>query len=225
MLFYKKSFIVSCQSDGNDPFNSPKGVASFARAAEMGGADGIRSEGVEKTKEILKQINLPVIGLIKSNFKDGYVRITGSFNDVEKLIETGCQVIAIDGTFREREGKSGPEFIQMIKTEYNCKIMADISNLEEALACQKAGADCVSTTLNGYTPTSLGDNNGEPNFQLVKKLVNSLQIPIFAEGRISTPEQAKKLMDIGAYGVVVGTMITRPRIITERFVEIIKYHE
>ena len=56
MLLKKKCFVVSCQSEGDDPFNTPSGVSLFAKAAEMGGADAIRSEGLAKTKKILTTV-------------------------------------------------------------------------------------------------------------------------------------------------------------------------
>ena len=99
--------------------------------------------------------------------------------------------------------------------------MADISTFEEAVACESSGADCISTTLNGYTPETVLYNNDKPNFDLIKELVK-IDIPTFAEGRISTPDQARMIIELGAFGVVVGTIITRPRIITKRFVESIK---
>jgi N-acylglucosamine-6-phosphate 2-epimerase len=39
-------------------------------------------------------------------------------------------------------------------------------------------------------------------------------IPVIAEGRISTPLQARAALDLGAYAVVVGTAITRTRTLT-----------
>jgi len=222
MMFNKNAFIVSCQAEGDDPFNSPEGVSMFAKAAEMGGADGIRSEGIAKTKKIIDSVSIPVIGLIKTYFEDGLVKITGSLSDVKELHEIGCRFIAIDGTFRLREGITGPDFISRIKSKYDCEIMADISTIEEAIACQNSGADCISTTLNGYTEATKFDNNGEPNFQLIKELTNKIDIPIFAEGRISNPIQAKQMIDCGAFGVVVGTLITRPRVVTNSFVKFIK---
>lgn len=222
MIYKKKCLIVSCQAEGNDPFNTPEGVALFAKAAEMGGADGIRSEGINKTIEVINKVNIPVIGLVKSYFEDGTVKITGSFKDVEELVKIGCRVIAIDGTFRIREDLSGPKFITEEKRKYNCLVMADISTIDEALACQDAGADFISTTLNGYTSETIADNNNQPNFKLVKELVKLLTIPVFAEGRIATPSQAKQMIELGAFGVVVGTVVTRPRIITNLFAEQIK---
>jgi N-acylglucosamine-6-phosphate 2-epimerase len=76
--------------------------------------------------------------------------------------------------------------------------------------------------LNGYTPETLGDKIKAPNFDLVKSLVGKIQVPIIAEGRINSPEAATKMIEIGAFAVVVGTAITRPQIITSWYVEAIK---
>lgn len=218
----KHGLIVSCQAEGDSPFNTPEGVTMFAKAAIAGGAIGIRSEGIEKTKMILNDVNVPVIGLIKSQFDDGSVRITGSFSDVDDLSAIGCPIIAIDGTFRKREGLTGPEFIHRIKSEFSAFIMADISKEDEAIECEQAGADLISTTLNGYTPETMQDKTHSPNFELVKSLVSKLKKPLIAEGRIISPEAGKKMLELGAYAVVVGTAITRPQIITSWFVDAIK---
>lgn len=218
----KNGLIVSCQSEGDDPFNSPEGVTLFAIAAEMGGAIGIRSEGIEKTKSILSKVKLPIIGLIKSQFEDGSVRITGSFKEFESLLEIGCHIIAVDGTFRKREGLAGPEFINILKKNYNAVIMADISTYEEAIACINSGADCVSTTLSGYTPYTQHLNTGKPDFELLTQLAKNSIVPIFAEGRYNTPELCARAIKLGAWAVVVGTAITRPRIVTSWFLSAIE---
>lgn len=218
----KHGLIVSCQAEDASPFNSPEGVTMFAKSAIAGGAVGIRSEGFEKTKMILKTVDVPVIGLIKSSFDDGSVKITGSFSDVDDLSFIGCPIIAVDGTFRKREGLTGPEFIHRIKSEFNAFIMADIAKEMEALECEQAGADLISTTLNGYTPETIKDKIHSPNFDLVKSLVKIIKKPVIAEGRINSPEAAKKIIELGAYAVVVGTAITRPHIITSWFVDAIK---
>lgn len=218
----KHGLIVSCQAEGDSPFNSPEGVTMFAKSAIAGGAAGIRSEGIEKTKMILNTVDVPVIGLIKSSFDDGSVKITGSFSDVDDLSFIGCPIIAVDGTFRKREGLTGPEFIHRIKSEFNALIMADIAKEDEAMECEQAGADIISTTLNGYTPETMKDKIHSANFELVKTLVKKIKKPVIAEGRINSPEAAKKMIELGAYAVVVGTAITRPHIITGWFVDAIK---
>jgi N-acylglucosamine-6-phosphate 2-epimerase len=211
--------IVSCQAEGDSPFNSPAGVLMFAQAAVQGGAAGIRSEGLEKTRYILENINRPVIGLIKSAFDNGFVRITGQWKDVEQLHTIGTTIIAIDGTLREREGLTGPEFIRQAKARFGCAVMADIATVEEGLACAEAGADCISTTLSGYTPETADNNSGAPDFAIVEKLVSVLHVPLFAEGRINTPEAAAGMLQRGAWAVVVGSAITRPALITKWYVD------
>lgn len=213
------SMIVSCQSEGEDPFNAdPEYMCLFAKAAEMGGAKGIRTQGIEKLKAIKRKVSLTIIGLLKGTFPDGTVKITGSYNEVEQLIDAGSDIIAIDGTFREREGLTGPAFIAECKKKYGCVILADIATFEEAKACEEAGADCISTTLNGYTPDTLEYQEG-PNYDLLEKVVNALNVPIFAEGRYNAPVDAQKAMELGAFAVITGTAITRPRVVTSWFVE------
>ena len=214
----KGGLIVSCQAEGDDPFNAdPEYMALFARAAEMGGAIGIRTQGIAKLEAIKRATSLPVIGLLKSQFNDGTVRITGSFDEVEQLIKSKSDIVAIDGTLREREGLTGPDFIDVVKKRYGCLVLADIASFSEAKACEEAGADCISTTLNGYTPDTMQYHDG-PNYDVLKECVNALSIPVFAEGRYNTPREAGKAMELGAYAVISGTAITRPRVITQWFV-------
>lgn len=220
--FLRGKLIVSCQADGNEPFNRPEYLLLFAKAALNGGASGIRTEGYEKTKYIKQNVSVPVIGLKKSKFIDGTVRITGSIEEVEKLMETGCDIIAVDGTFREREGLNGPLFITEIKKRFPCQIMADISTYSEGIACYDYGADCISTTLSGYTPDTQMLPKDEPDYKLVSKLSKSIPIPVIAEGKINQPKFAKHMLEYGAWAVVVGTAITRPHTVTNWFVEEMK---
>lgn len=219
-----KQLIVSCQAEGDSPFNSPERVTDFALAAIIGGASGIRTCGIEKTKSIIDNTHVPVIGLTKAYFADGTVCITGTFQDVADLIATGTHIIAVDGTFRLREnGLTGPEYITEIRKRFgNTLIMADISTVEEAIACKEAGADCVSTTLCGYTPETIAESKNGPSIDVLRSCVNLLpNYPVFAEGRYNTPKDAAMAIKAGAWAVVIGSAITRPHLITQWFVEAI----
>lgn len=218
MSILSKGIVVSCQAEGDDPFNHPDLISLFAIAAELGGASGIRGEGIKNLSKIIESVGLPVLGLIKSTYNDGSVKITRGVHEVEQLVRINCPIIAIDGTSRRSQGYNGPEFISLVKKKFNCLIVADISTIEDAQACEEAGADYIASTLNGYTPETASDNNGRPNYKLIKQLVNTINKPIIAEGRISTPWQAKKIMDYGVHAIVIGTAITRPRLITRNFV-------
>jgi len=220
----KGKLIVSCQAEGDSPFNTPEGVSWFAISAAMGGAAAIRSEGAAKTRKIVASVNLPVIGLKKSLFEDRSVCITGSYEDVWQMVDAGCDMVAIDGTFRIRENVTGPEFIKKVRTIYDIPVMADIATYEQGLACMEAGADCVSTTLSGYTPDASASANSGPDLELVESLSKQLghRLPVVAEGRYNSPEMARRAMDKGAWAVVVGTAITRPQIITKWFKDAIE---
>jgi len=215
----KHGLIVSCQSEGDDPFNSPEGMALFARAVEMGGAAGIRSEGLAKTREILRQVEIPVIGLVKDEFEDGSVCITRVLEAVDALCEMGCEIVAVDGTERKVHGMTGPEFIRQVKRKCKITVMADLDRIDSAEACIKAGADCLSTTLSGYTAATSGVDMHLPDIDLLRALVETFDLPVFAEGRINTPALAKTMIEAGAWAVVVGTAITRPRVVTGWYLE------
>ncbi|MBY0121826.1 hypothetical protein H0173_07805 [Bacillus sp. S/N-304-OC-R1] len=56
----------------------------------------------------------------------------------------------------------------------------------------------------------------------MEKLVIEFSIPIIAKGGIWTPDQFKKVFELGAHAAVIDTAITRPMEITKRFVEEMK---
>ena len=95
--------------------------------------------------------------------------------------------------------------------------MADISTLEEGINCAKLGVDVLSTTLSGYTTQSPIEGDG-PDFKLLEALVKETDKPVILEGRIWEPEQINKAFELGAHAVVIGSAITRPQLITKRFI-------
>lgn len=221
MNVLKRGLIVSCQAEEGSPFNSPQFIAAFAKAAELGGAIGVRVRDSENVKAVLNVIKLPIIGLTKGTYESGSVLITPSIDDVLKLIDAGADIIAIDATKRRRpEGLPGHEFLRLVKSKINCQVMADISNVQEGLIAVEEGADFVSTTLSGYVEKQ-SCSKYEPDFSLIKKIASGTKTPIIAEGRIWSPEQAIKAMKYGAFAVCVGTAITRPVNIVRRFVDLL----
>lgn len=220
----KGQLIVSCQALPGEPLYIENGTMMplMARAAKMAGAVAIRTNGVLDVVEIKKEVNLPIIGLIKKQYGDFPQYITVTMKEIDELVEAGADIIALDCTLRDRiDGKTINEFIKEIKEKYNNIIlMADISTFEEGVNAEKAGVDIVGTTLSGYTPYS--EKKEGPDYELVEKLVKKLSIPVIAEGRIHEPGHAKKMFELGAYSVVVGGAITRPLEITKRFINAIK---
>lgn len=218
----KGQLIVSCQAlEGEPLYLGEKTIMPLmAKAALEAGAKGIRTNGILDVIEIKKVVNVPVIGLIKKKYDNFPQHITVGMQEIDDLVNAGADIIALDCTLRERyDGKTINEFIAEIKEKYpDIVLMADISTLEEGINAEKAGVDLVGTTLSGYTEYTLSDDKN-PDFKLVENLVKSVNVPVIAEGRIHYPEQAKKMLELGAYAVVVGGAITRPLEITKRFIE------
>ncbi|HBG2771132.1 TPA: N-acetylmannosamine-6-phosphate 2-epimerase [Clostridioides difficile] len=216
----KGRLIVSCQALENEPLHSPFIMGRMAKAAMEGGAVGIRAQGVEDIIEIKKVTGLPVIGIIKRNYEDSDIYITTTKKEVDELLTTGCEMIALDATNRVRPNNEDlKELIKYIK-ENGVLVMADISNYDEAIKAQEYGVDCVSTTLSGYTPYTKTLEG--PDFVLMERLVKDLEIPVIAEGKVNTPQDLKKVFELGVHSSVVGSAITRPQLITEKFVKAIE---
>ncbi|RWZ54438.1 N-acetylmannosamine-6-phosphate 2-epimerase [Halobacillus fulvus] len=209
--------IVSCQALDDEPLHGPEVMAKMALAAEMGDAAAIRANGFEDIQAIRKVTHLPVIGLVKRDYVDSDIYITPTKKEVDELIAAGADFIALDATGRSRPNEELlSELISYIK-EKNVGVMADISTLEEGVSAEKLGADCVGTTLSGYTTYS--PQKTGPDFNLVQTLVEEVTIPVLAEGRYWSPEEAVHALELGAHAVVVGSAITRPQTITQKFTE------
>lgn len=212
----KGKLVVSCQALPDEPLHSSFIMGRMAYAAFEGGASGIRANGVSDIEEIRKNVNLPIIGIIKKQYGDNPVYITPTLNEIDELVKSEVDIIAIDGTKRERpDGMELKELIKEVKKKYpNQLFMADISNVEEAKKCEELGFDIVGTTLVGYTEYTKGNNPLEE----LKKVIDAVKIPVIGEGNLDTPEKARKALEIGAFAVVVGGAITRPQQITKKFV-------
>lgn len=217
----RSRLIVSCQALPHEPLHSSYIMGRMAQAAEEGGACGIRANTKEDIMEIKSRTNLPVIGIIKRDYPDCKVYITPTMREIEELMETKPEIIAIDATSSLRPaGQTLDEFFREIKAKYpNQLLMADCSTVEEALYADELGFDFIGTTLVGYTEQSKGLKIENENFRIIREILKKAKHPVIAEGNINTPEKAKKVIEMGCYSVVVGSVITRPQYITKSFVE------
>lgn len=219
----KGKVVVSSQAMPDEPFYDETCMKAMMQSVVNGGASALRVAGARDVK-LAKTFNLPVIGLTKpdklpENWRD-IVYITPGLKEVQELINANADIIAFDGTSRIRpDGSSLKEIIELIHA-FNKLAMADISTYEEGVNCANLGADIISTTLAGYTGHS-GIAGETPDFELLKKLVQTINKPIILEGRIWNPEDVKKAFELGAFCVVIGSAITRPHLITKRFTDAI----
>lgn len=207
--------IVSCQAYPGEPLRHPETMAQMAEAVVAGGAVAIRAQGLADISFIKGRTTVPLIGLWKVGH-DG-VFITPTLRHARAVRDAGAEIIALDGTRRPRpDGLTLADTIARLRDSGPTLIMADCGSLDDALAASDAGADLIGTTLAGYTddrPRTTG-----PDLELLTQIVTHLPgLPIVAEGRVHTPEQARAALNTGAHAVVVGTAITHPTTITNWF--------
>ena len=212
----RHKLIVSCQALPDEPLHSDFIMARMAVAAKEGGASGIRANSVVDIAAIQKAVDLPIIGIIKRDYQDADVYITATMKEVDELMTVRPNIIAIDATTSTRpNGESLKEYPDQLW-------MADCSTIDEMLTADQLGFDFIGTTLVGYTKQSQGDKIESNDFEIIRKALSKLSHPLIAEGNIDTPDKVRRVLELGAYSVVVGSAITRPQLITKKFVEATK---
>jgi N-acylglucosamine-6-phosphate 2-epimerase len=209
--------VVSVQAAAGTPLAAAEHIAALARAAALGGAAGIRAQDISAVKEA---VQLPVVGLRKRGVEGTEVYITPTLEDARAVAAAGADIVAVDATLRPRP--DGVDLASLV-SEVPVPVLADVDSLKAGLAARDAGAAAVATTLAGYTggaasdpPAGASPSDG-PDLELVAALASELDCPVFAEGRIATPDHARAAFDAGAFAVVVGTAITDPVALTRGF--------
>lgn len=220
---FKGGLIVSCQVQHDDPVFSVDFVVKMAKAAQWGGAVAIRANSPEQIRAIKKEVDLPVIGLYKIWHDDTDVFITPTLEAAKQVWEAGAEIIAIDCTDQiTHEGRPAYELLPILKKAIpEAIIFADVANYDEAARAIEMGADIVGPTLYGYTAET--KHIELPDLREFARMCRDFKDKAYVimEGHIYTPEDAMKVLFLGAHSVVVGSAITRPHLITKRFVDLL----
>ena len=213
--------MYTCQALPHEPLHSSFIMGRMALAAKEGGAYGIRANTKEDIAEIQARVDLPVIGIVKRDYEDSKVYITPTMKEINELMEVKPDIIALDATHSLRPGgRTLDEFYREIRKSYPEQLlMADCSTVEEALHADQLGFDFIGTTLVGYTDQSRDLKIESNDFEIIRQIVAKVKHRVIAEGNINTPEKAKRVIELGAFSVVVGSIITRPQLITKSFAE------
>jgi putative N-acetylmannosamine-6-phosphate epimerase len=219
MLIPKGALVVSCQARADNPLHGAVYMSAMARAAEAGGAKGIRANGEEDIAAIRAVTDLPIIGIAKIWDDRFPVYITPGFAQAARIAQAGADIVGLDATPRLRDGEPVERLIGRIRGELGKEVFADIATLEEGRAAHAYGATYIATTLSGYTEETAARKTEAPDLELLSVLVAAVPAPVVAEGRFDTPELVAEAFRRGAHAVVVGTAITNPREITRKFAQ------
>ncbi len=221
----KGGLVVSCQPVDDGPMDDVDIIVAMAKAAVVGGAAGLRIEGVEKVRAVCNAVSVPVIGIVKRDLSYSPVRITVSSTDVCDLANAGAKIVAVDATDRLR-----PEsFASLVDTAMaeNVLLMADCATFEDGKNALQLGANIIGTTLSGYTDETMSDSS-EPDFSLLSEFAEistGTKTIVMGEGRFNSPELVAKAMQGGASCVTVGSAITRIEHIVGWFTDAIENAE
>lgn len=217
-----RGLIVSCQAVKGEPLYGYGIMHLFAKAAKAGGANGIRAL-CDDIDDIKNEVDLPVIGLVKECYDDSEIYITPTKVEIDRLLKTKCDVLCMDATLRPRpNGETLEELYKYARANANGReIMADVSTIEEAINADRLGFDYISTTMRGYTPYTTQYEIPDIDFmaECKEKIKNA---KLIAEGGVFEVSHMEKISEVNPYAVVVGSAITRPKVITERLLGALK---
>ena len=222
-----RQVVVSVQADGDEPLNTPDVLLALCESVLSGGARVLRLSNPEVIRAVRQRYpHLRIIGLHKPdpvppNAME-QVYITATLERALQTAEAGASIVALDATNRPRpDDLSLAETVAQFREVFpDTALMADCSSLADAQQADTLGVDCIGTTLAGYTHETGHRANGLPDWELLQALLDAqLNAPIFLEGRVWQPEQVTQAFERGADAVVVGSAITRPHLITRRFID------
>jgi N-acylglucosamine-6-phosphate 2-epimerase len=209
--------VVSCQAGPESPLNAPHFIAALAQSAEMGGAAAFRVDRPENVAAVRAVSRLPILGIYKIHTPGCNLYITPTFASAEAVVRAGANLVAIEATGWPRPGgETFAEIVRKVHDRLNVPVMADVGTIEQGLQALEDGADIVATTMSTTPP--YGNPKDGPGLHIVRALVKVTECPIIVEGQVWTVEALQSCFAAGAYSVVIGSAITAPQFITQRFV-------
>jgi len=219
-LGMKGGLIVSCQAATGKPLHGSIFMAAMAKAAEMAGAVGIRADGPADITAIKAAVKIPVIGIYKVRLPMQHKRvyITPTFELAIEVARLGCEIIALHVLPEyDQDIEYLKTRIRRIKEEMNVLVMADIATIKDAVFAVEQGVDIIATTSARYAYPD--EKIPGPAIELIQNLKREVSVPIIAEGHYESPEQCAQALEAGAHAVVVGTALTAPEVVIEKFIK------
>ena len=149
----------------------------------------------------------------KPNMIADAAKILAEYADIID-INMGCPVNKVvkgqDGCALMRNPKLAAEIVKAVKDAIEIPVsvkfrlgytMDELNFVEYGVQMQKAGADFI--TIHGRTRAQM--YSGKANWELIKKLKENVDIPVFANGDVNSVESAIECRNLsGADGVAIG---------------------
>lgn len=203
--------------------------SGFRRVCREYGADGTVSEmvssrglfyGDEKSRALMKRTEgeepfaIQLFGNDPEFMKRAAEYVRENFSPVMIDINMGCPAPKIfkngDGCALMRDPALAEKLVAAVKSESGSPVSVKfrsgvdaehINAVEFAAACESGGADML--TVHGRTRDQFYSGSSDP--EIIKRVVESVSVPVIANGDVTDGESAVKLLDFtGAYGVMVG---------------------
>ncbi|HAA19193.1 MAG TPA: nitronate monooxygenase [Cytophagales bacterium] len=182
------------------------GFAELAAAVSNAGGLGIITGLTQKTPDDLAAeiercktmtdkpfgVNITILPMVNTPDYPGYLKA---------IIEGGVRIV-------ETAGRSPEPFMEALKA-HGVKVIHKCTSVKHALKAQKIGCDAVSA--DGF---ECGGHPGEddiPNFILLPRVKEELDIPFVASGGIGTGSQLVASLALGAEGINMGTRFLATR--------------
>jgi len=169
-------------------------MAELAAAVANEGGVGVIGASVMTPKELKAEIKKA------KKLSDGIIGVNimfaaAGFSELLKAsVEAGIDVI-ISGAGFSRDMFS-------VGKESNTPVIPIVSSLKLAKISERLGAAAV-VVEGGNAGGHLGSD--EYSFNLVKKIVGKIEIPVIGAGDVVTPEDIEKMLKLGVDGVQMGT--------------------
>lgn len=209
--------IVSCQATPDGPLDHPQIIAALAASAEAGGAAGFRVDSPANIRAVRDRTRLPIIGIHKVSVPGFAVRITPTLSSALGVVDAGAEVVALDATSRPRpEGETLAGIVAGLHAA-GALVMGDVATVDEGAYARDNGVDILACTLAGYTDDTADLDPSGPALDVLAGLTG-FGLPVVAEGRIWTTQDALDCLRAGAWALVIGSAATAPDKITRHFV-------
>lgn len=210
--------IASVQASPQSPVDDPNTLLRLAKASLQEGVRILRLEGLENINLIKPATEVPVIGLIKRSYPKTSHYITPTMREVDELLRTDCEIIALDVRTLGADSVQAVERLAPLVDACHRAgrlVLADCTAVEDIDCATKAGCDVLSTTFFASTPG--GETFTKPQFGELAKFLAASDLPVIAEGVFQTESHVRQAMAMGARGVVVGGALNDPIKVTKRF--------